>query len=519
MRAIGAADSRPLGGVVGGGSLLLGDTGSGLACIRSRVLGRVADEGDDAGSEATTSAMATTVSSAGGPCAPAVRCASTRSAWRAVDRPRRSSLGVGDARPSRRLPRSPPPAARLGTTPRRGVPPSSHARAASERCWSWTSHCSVLVDPGGEPRPPRQQRLVGDLDGRLAGGRDRGRRRAAGLRRIGRRLSAWPRRARRADARRRVSGRSAPTATRRAEQVSRGTDGATDRVRVNSFGATSDRRRHAADVIERVASDHRVDPPVVQLGQRELEERQRAGSGDRLGDEVGDDTLVEGHADSGGRRVIASRGRLATSARRTYAPAPTAARPTDARAAVEQVGPHRCHHPYVDDHVVDGGGDERRGRRSRSSSASSSSTPRTGRPPPRTVLRRLAMSVSVSSVGTATSVRAVRNASSGSLSGSIVTTVAPSERSRGTRPARTTELFPEPDDADHGDEPVRSDESRPGRRPRRPDRGTGGVALVERTQAPVRVDTGRCSHRPSVARRSDAAESTTRRRSELSSGR
>ena len=73
-------------------------------------------------------------------------------------------------RPSCRAPRWPTPAELLGRGPTRRRPRSSHARADAARCCNCGQPAPVVVDPLGQPRPSREQRLVGDLDRRLAGG-------------------------------------------------------------------------------------------------------------------------------------------------------------------------------------------------------------------------------------------------------------------------------------------------------------------------------------------------------------
>ena len=52
----------------------------------------------------------------------------------------------------------------------------------------------------------------------------------------------------------------------------------------------------------RGATDHPVDPSVVELGQRELQQRQRARMDHRLADEIGDHSIVELHLRACGRQ-------------------------------------------------------------------------------------------------------------------------------------------------------------------------------------------------------------------------
>ena len=58
------------------------------------------------------------------------------------------------------------PAVELGVVTATGIPPTSGARQVLDV----HEPSLVLVDPAGEPGPPVEQRLVGDLDGRFACG-------------------------------------------------------------------------------------------------------------------------------------------------------------------------------------------------------------------------------------------------------------------------------------------------------------------------------------------------------------
>ena len=69
---------------------------------------------------------------------------------------------------------------------------------------------------------------------------------------------------------------------------------------VDVLGTAADGAGQTSDIVERRPVDHGVDTPVVQLGQRELQQRQRAGRADGLGDQGGDHAVLERHADAGG---------------------------------------------------------------------------------------------------------------------------------------------------------------------------------------------------------------------------
>ena len=117
---------------------------------------------------------------------------------------------------------------------------------------------------------------------------------------------------------------------------------------VNGLGTTPDRRRHPADVIERIASDDAFTRRSYSSVRRELEEWKRSGSGGGLGDEVGDNTLVEGHADSrAAGAVIASRRSPGDIGATTYVPAADAGCPISRmlQRAIEQIGAHRSRRP------------------------------------------------------------------------------------------------------------------------------------------------------------------------------
>ena len=69
---------------------------------------------------------------------------------------------------------------------------------------------------------------------------------------------------------------------------------------VELLGSPADRPGDAADTHEGVFADPAVPTPVVELGKRELQERQGAGLRRHVGDELGDDGVVEVHARRGG---------------------------------------------------------------------------------------------------------------------------------------------------------------------------------------------------------------------------
>ena len=159
---------------------------------------------------------------------------------------------------------------------------------------------TVLVDPARQPVPPGDQRLVGDLHRRLTGGRVTVGDEQAGVDVPGDRVPCPGRQLGQAGPPPGVGpalGRHDQTPEQLADLVLG--DGVERRV--DLLGPSSDRPGHPADRLQRIDADVTVDPVAVQLGERELQQRQRTGMPGRLDHEALGDAIVERHPGPGGR--------------------------------------------------------------------------------------------------------------------------------------------------------------------------------------------------------------------------
>ena len=71
---------------------------------------------------------------------------------------------------------------------------------------------------------------------------------------------------------------------------------------VELLGAAGERAADPAELLVRARAHGRVHAPLEELGERELQQRQRAGTADDVADHRGDESRLEPHADALGRR-------------------------------------------------------------------------------------------------------------------------------------------------------------------------------------------------------------------------
>ena len=159
---------------------------------------------------------------------------------------------------------------------------------------------TVLVDPAGQPVPPGDQCLVGDLHRRLTGG---------GVT-VGDQQAGVDVPADRFPCPGRQLGQAGPPPgvgpalaghDQTPEQLPDCDLGLPVERRVDLLGPSPDRPGHPPDRLQRIGADATVDPVAVQLGERELQQWQRTGMAGRLDHEVFGDAIVERHPGPGGR--------------------------------------------------------------------------------------------------------------------------------------------------------------------------------------------------------------------------